>query len=170
MQLLWTTECVYRIDLLSSYVLKWQSYLWTYLSALKLWATTKKDTITYPVWKAWRLKEKLNSWEAQQSWVHWVDPSGFCKASEHCVQQTSGSKMIFGKGTQLTVQLGKWRKHWTLFLKTVWDPFYSSSWVCDFLTHLCSYASSAWLNDTLSISSETVQSWRCTHAAKYSFC
>uniref|UniRef100_A0AAA9SUM1 Uncharacterized protein n=2 Tax=Bos TaxID=9903 RepID=A0AAA9SUM1_BOVIN len=26
-------------------------------------------------------------------------------------QQTSGSKMIFGKGTQLTVQLGKWRKH-----------------------------------------------------------
>lgn len=51
-------------------VLKWQSHLWTCLSTLKVWATRKKDTITYLDFRVWRLKKNISSWEVLERWVH----------------------------------------------------------------------------------------------------
>lgn len=83
----------------------------------KLWVTRKKDTLTYLVFRGCRLKKNVSSLKVLKSLVHLVDAIGFCKAPQHSVQQASGSKMTFGKGTQLTVNLGKWTSTLNPFLE-----------------------------------------------------
>ena len=67
-----------------------------------------------------------------------------------------------GKGLSSQCILVSGGQHWTLFLKMIWDPFYSDWWGCGFLAHLRSYLNPAWLKDTLSTSPKMVQPWSCS--------
>lgn len=79
-------------------ILKWQSYLWPYPSALKLWATAKKGTITHPVLEAWKLKEMWVLGKLCRAGFAKLTPQVFAKPLSTVFSKMMALKWHLGRG------------------------------------------------------------------------